>query len=236
MRSRSAGSVNEAPGVAGGPIIRRALYLRWREAALRRHAAYRAPRRAPRKDAVLEDTVRPDLDPSLVPEHGRDPLESLRRHQGEHPDGIDEAELTGLSHIVAEHPSPGTGRAVMALSIRNPAIASWHGGTGATDNAAESAVMMEAVRILKALNLPMRRTVRIRLWTGEEQGLLGSRAYVRLEFGTREAPTAAVFEAWMKPFADKGMKTLTISNTGWSTAPAPATPAPTPGSGSRPTT
>lgn len=104
--------------------------------------------------------------------------------------------------------------------------------------------MMEAVRILKTLNLPMRRTVRIGLWTGEEQGLLGSRACVRLEFGTREAPTAAhamfdayynvdtgtgairrvylqgnksvapVFQAWMKPFADKGMKTLTISNTG----------------------
>ena len=60
---------------------------------------------------------------------------------------------------------------------------SWHAGTGATDNAAGSAVMLEAMRILKALNLPMKRTVRIGLWTGEEQGLLGSRAYVREHFG-----------------------------------------------------
>jgi len=59
---------------------------------------------------------------------------------------------------------------------------SWHAGTGATDNAAGSAVMMEALRILKATKLPLRRTVRIGLWTGEEQGLLGSRAYVREHF------------------------------------------------------
>jgi carboxypeptidase Q len=59
---------------------------------------------------------------------------------------------------------------------------SWHGGTGATDNAAGSAIMLEAVRILKALNLPLKRTVRVGLWGGEEQGLLGSRAYVRQTF------------------------------------------------------
>ena len=56
---------------------------------------------------------------------------------------------------------------------------SWHGGTGATDNGAGTVVMMEAMRILKTLNLPLRRTVRIGLWSGEEEGLLGSRAYVR---------------------------------------------------------
>jgi len=60
---------------------------------------------------------------------------------------------------------------------------SWHAGTGATDNAAGSAVMMEALRILKATGLPMKRTVRIGLWSGEENGLLGSRAYVRNTFG-----------------------------------------------------
>ena len=59
---------------------------------------------------------------------------------------------------------------------------SWTGGTGATDNGAGSAVAMEAVRILKALNLKMRRTVRVALWTGEEQGTLGSRAYVKDHF------------------------------------------------------
>jgi len=63
---------------------------------------------------------------------------------------------------------------------------SWHTGTGATDNAAGSAVMMEAMRILKATGLRLRRTVRLALWTGEEQGLLGSRAYVNETFGSRQ--------------------------------------------------
>ena len=62
---------------------------------------------------------------------------------------------------------------------------SWHGGTGATDNAAGSAVMMEAMRILKQSGLRLRRTVRIGLWGGEEQGLLGSRAYVTEHFANR---------------------------------------------------
>ncbi len=66
---------------------------------------------------------------------------------------------------------------------------SWHTGTGATDNAAGSAVMMEAVRILKATGLKMRRTVRIALWTGEEEGLLGSDAYVKEHFGDRGTMT-----------------------------------------------
>jgi Zn-dependent M28 family amino/carboxypeptidase len=62
---------------------------------------------------------------------------------------------------------------------------SWHGGTGATDNAAGSAVMMEVMRILKTLNLPMARTVRMGLWSGEEQGLFGSQAYVTQHFADR---------------------------------------------------
>lgn len=62
---------------------------------------------------------------------------------------------------------------------------SWHAGSGATDNAAGSAVMMEAVRILKAIGVQPRRTIRIALWTGEEQGLLGSRAYVSRHFARR---------------------------------------------------
>jgi carboxypeptidase Q len=60
---------------------------------------------------------------------------------------------------------------------------SWHSGTGATDNAAGSAVMIETMRILKTLNLNLDRTVRIALWSGEEQGLLGSKAYVKEHFG-----------------------------------------------------
>jgi carboxypeptidase Q len=65
---------------------------------------------------------------------------------------------------------------------------SWHAGTGATDNAAGCAVAMEAIRILKAAGLKPRRTVRIALWGGEEQGLLGSRAYVNEHFAFRPSP------------------------------------------------
>ena len=63
---------------------------------------------------------------------------------------------------------------------------SWHSGTGATDNGAGVSVAMEAVRILQALGVKPRRTIRIALWTGEEQGLLGSRAYVAQHFGKLE--------------------------------------------------
>jgi hypothetical protein len=60
---------------------------------------------------------------------------------------------------------------------------SWHGATGATDNAAGSAVMMEVMRILKAVNFKPRRTIRVALWSSEEQGLFGSRGYVLNHFG-----------------------------------------------------
>ena len=59
---------------------------------------------------------------------------------------------------------------------------SWHGATGATDNAAGCAVMMEVMRIIKTTGLQPKRTIRIALWSGEEQGLLGSRAYVKNHF------------------------------------------------------
>jgi carboxypeptidase Q len=130
---------------------------------------------------------------------------------------------------------------------------SWQSGTGATDNGAGSAVMLEAIRILKTTGVKMRRTVRLGLWTGEEQGLLGSRAYIKQHFGDREAEdpathliktlpehakldayynidngtgkirgvylqgnemVAPIFNAWMVPFHDLGMTTLSIRNTG----------------------
>jgi len=142
---------------------------------------------------------------------------------------------------------------------------SWHAGTGATDNGAGTIVMMQAMRILKALDIKPRRTIRIGLWTGEEQGLLGSQGYVEHHFGSRphmedpafkdmptllrresgpvtvkdeqkkvsayfnidngtgkvrgvymqeNAAVAPIFEAWMKPFKDLGMTTLTMRNTG----------------------
>jgi len=123
---------------------------------------------------------------------------------------------------------------------------SWHSGTGATDNAAGSAVMMEAMRILKTTGLKLRRTVRIGLWGGEEQGLLGSKEYIKAHYGDpatmqlkpehakfdgyfnvdngtgairgvylqgNEA-AAPIFQAWMEPFHNMGMTTLTIRNTG----------------------
>jgi Zn-dependent M28 family amino/carboxypeptidase len=64
---------------------------------------------------------------------------------------------------------------------------SHHAATGATDNAAGSAVMMEALRILKTLNLRMDRTVRLGLWDGEELGFLGSRGYVKEHFADRDS-------------------------------------------------
>ena len=80
---------------------------------------------------------------------------------------------------------------------------SWHSAQGATDNCAGSATVMEAVRILSALNLHPRRTIRVGLWTGEEQGLLGSAAYVKKHFAYREP--AATKPAASRPatlFAD----------------------------------
>jgi carboxypeptidase Q len=67
---------------------------------------------------------------------------------------------------------------------------SWHSGTGATDNGAGVAVAMEAARIIQSLELKPRRTIRVALWTGEEEGLLGSRAYVAQHFGKMETPAA----------------------------------------------
>ena len=67
---------------------------------------------------------------------------------------------------------------------------SWHSGTGATDNGAGVAVAMEAARIIQSLGLKPRRTIRVALWTGEEEGLLGSRAYVAQHFGKMETPAA----------------------------------------------
>ena len=67
---------------------------------------------------------------------------------------------------------------------------SWIAGTGATDNGAGTIVAMEAVRILNALDVKPRRTIRIALWTGEEQGLFGSKGYVKQHFGSAPVSTA----------------------------------------------
>jgi carboxypeptidase Q len=159
---------------------------------------------------------------------------------------------------------PGTDKRVELVMV-GAHLDSWHSGTGATDNGAGSVVMMEVMRILKALDVKPRRTIRIALWSGEEQGLLGSQNYVQQHFGSRPPidepdfkgmPTllrreagpvtvkpeqanvsayfnvdngsgkirgvylqeneaeAPLFEAWMQPFKDLGMTTLTMRNTG----------------------
>ncbi len=86
-------------------------------------------------------------------------------------------------NVFAELPGTDKANEIVMLGAH---FDGWHGGTGATDNAAGSAVMMEALRILKASGVKLRRTVRLGLWGGEEQGLLGSRAYVKSTFGDRE--------------------------------------------------
>jgi carboxypeptidase Q len=140
---------------------------------------------------------------------------------------------------------PGTDKADELVMI-GAHFDSWHGATGATDNAAGSAVMMEAMRILKASGVTLRRSVRIGLWGGEEEGLLGSKAYIKAHYGDPETmqlkpdhaklagyfnvdngtglirgvylqgneAVAPIFQAWMEPFRNMGMSTLTIRNTG----------------------
>ena len=150
---------------------------------------------------------------------------------------------TASFNVVAEIPGADKADELVMLGAH---FDSWHGATGATDNASGSAVMMEAMRILKQSGLRMRRTVRIGLWGGEEQGLIGSREYVTAHFanvadmilkpahakfggyfnidnGTgairgvylqgNEA-VGPIFGAWMKPFNNLGMTTLTIHDTG----------------------
>jgi carboxypeptidase Q len=92
-------------------------------------------------------------------------------------------DTTDSVNVIGEIPG---GRKKDEVVMIGAHLDSWHGGTGATDNAAGSAVMIEALRILKTLNLPLDRTVRMALWSGEEEGLLGSRAYVAEHFAARE--------------------------------------------------
>lgn len=83
---------------------------------------------------------------------------------------------------------PGTDKR-SELVMAGAHLDSWHAGTGATDNAAGVAVVMEALRILKAIGAKPRRTIRVALWSGEEQGLLGSRDYVERYVASRPETT-----------------------------------------------
>lgn len=131
---------------------------------------------------------------------------------------------------------PGTDKADEYVML-GAHLDSWHMGTGATDNGAGSIVMMEAIRILKTLGLQTRRSVRIGLWSGEEQGLLGSRnwvekhpefhgkisAYVNVDNGTGKVrgvwdqmneAVIPVFEQILFPFRDLGVVAVRHGNTG----------------------
>jgi carboxypeptidase Q len=86
-------------------------------------------------------------------------------------------------NVVVEIPGSDKADEVVMLGGH---LDSWHAATGSTDNAIGCSVMMEAARILSAIGVKPRRTIRVALWSGEEQGLLGSQAYVREHFGTFE--------------------------------------------------
>ena len=89
-------------------------------------------------------------------------------------------------NVVAE--IPGTDKAAEVVMLGGH-LDAWHSATGATDNAVGSATMLEAIRILQAIGVKPRRTIRVALWSGEEQGLLGSQDYVKQHFGSAENPT-----------------------------------------------
>jgi Zn-dependent M28 family amino/carboxypeptidase len=91
-------------------------------------------------------------------------------------------------NTIAEIPGTDLKREIVMLGGH---LDSWQAGTGATDNGVGVAAAMEAVRIIKALKLQPRRTIRVALWTGEEQGLVGSRAYVSNHFGYFPGNTGA---------------------------------------------
>jgi len=154
---------------------------------------------------------------------------------------VEEKEVEGFN-VVAELPGARKRDELVMIGAH---LDSWHGGTGATDNAAGCAVMIEVMRILKTLDLKMDRTVRMALWDAEELGLLGSRAYVKEHFADRETMALKkdfhklsgyfnldngsgkirgvylqgndmmrpIFEAWLEPFRDLGVTTITIANT-----------------------
>ena len=146
---------------------------------------------------------------------------------------ISDRDVNG-ANIVGEIPGGANKDEIVMIGAH---FDSWHMGTGATDNGAGSAVMIEVMRILKALSLKLDRTVRIGLWSGEEQGLFGSRAYVNehaaelakvsgyfnLDNGSGKIrgvylqsndAMRPLFENWLAPFHDLGAGTVSIRNTG----------------------
>jgi len=134
------------------------------------------------------DAVAPPPSIALTPEHYNRIVRLLKenvpvRITAEFKAEFKEDTLDSLN-VVAEIPGGSKRDELVLIGAHLDSV--YAGGTGATDNAAGSAVMMEVMRILKTLGLPMDRTVRLVLWGGEEEGLLGSRAYVKKHFGNIE--------------------------------------------------
>jgi len=148
--------------------------------------------------------------PKIVPQFavGAEHYNRLVRmiQKGEHPKldiELDAAfnNADSVSNIIGEIPGSDLKDEIVMIGAH---FDSWHGGTGATDNGTGSAVCMEAMRILKALKLQPRRTIRIGLWGGEEQGLLGSSEYVKAHFGERKGQQFEPGgEVTYKPESDK---------------------------------
>ncbi len=96
------------------------------------------------------------------------------------------------ANVIADLPGSDLADEVVIVGAH---LDSWHGGTGATDDAAGVVAAMEALRLLKAVGAQPRRTIRLALWTGEEQGLLGSRGYVTEHYGRRDEPKDELLRA-----------------------------------------
>ncbi len=148
---------------------------------------------------------------------------------------------TEAKNVLGELPGSDLASEVVMIGAH---FDTWHASPNASDNTSGVAVMLEAMRILKAVGAEPRRTIRIALWSGEEQGLWGSRAYVRERFGDRENPgpdrenfsvyfnqdygpgryrgvwlqenehVRPLFEAWIAPFRDFGLTTLAPGSVG----------------------
>ena len=111
----------------------------------------------------------------------------------------DEADQPGYNTLAE---IPGRGGKSGEIVMLGAHMDSWHAGTGAADNAAGVAVMMEAMRILKAVGARPQRTIRVALWSGEEQGLIGSQAYVSRHFAAYPEPTDPAQKALPAPLRE----------------------------------
>ena len=153
--------------------------------------------------------------------------------------------VTQATNVLAEIPGTDLADEIVMLGAH---FDTWHASPNASDNTSGVAVMLEAARILRAVGAVPRRTIRVALWSGEEQGLFGSRAYVRKHFGDPRDTSVGItpdheklsvyfnqdygpgqyrgiwlqgneyvrqlFTAWMEPFRDMGMTTLSVQGVG----------------------